>query len=168
MKFAWYLVNGSRCTVANMLEFERLPPVPAQYFRLAALSPDELAEARRSEYISDAPESGAQIRRSGIDSSTTGVREHEVRDWRVRMYAIWFCYVYENFTTIEQPLYAIEELFLEFQTNILNSDGEIWGLAQRYAGAGAWDPTAEELETYHNDLRSYYDNARRLLSNWQQ
>jgi hypothetical protein len=81
------------------------------------------------------------------------------------MYLLLFAHLYEVFFEIDQPFRAIEDLFLEFKTNILN-DGEVWGLAQLYAGCAAWEVTAQERERIHKNLRVYYDTALRLLKGW--
>jgi hypothetical protein len=65
---------------------------------------------------------------------------NDMRFWRSRMYVVWFCYVYENLAAIPRPVFAIEERFLHFQSNLL---GE---LAQPYAGAGACDENLSQEE----------------------
>ena len=50
----------------------------------------------------------------------------DLRDWRTRAYAIWFCYVYENFLIIDKPAYSVEELILEFQSpDVLDTPGAL-------------------------------------------
>ena len=61
---------------------------------------------------------------------------------------------------------SIWDRFCATSGNILNGD-RIRGLAQMYAGAGAWNLTASELKKHYKDLRIYYENAQRLLQNWQ-
>ena len=138
--------------------YPETPRVPVNYPRLNVLSQQELSEAIKFGYVKSNlppshPEGAAPCSEVGSD---------ELQDWRMRMYILLFAYVYEAFFEIEKPLRAIEDLFLEFRTNILNGD-QAWGLAQDYAGAGAWNPTQDELKRAHSDLRQYYDRALDLL-----
>ena len=151
-----------------MLHFDAAPPIPTSYKRLSALNSSELAEAVRRGYVAENPHPSADVSRQGLDSSQTGVTQHDVQDWRARIYAIWFCYLYEHLKEIRRPLYAIEELFLEFQTNLLNGGRALPGLAQLYAGAGGWqNPTAAELDQHLQRLRVYYDTALGLLESYE-
>jgi len=142
--------------------FSETPRVPESYSRLIALSPQEKAIAEQHGFILRALSTPVEKQRfippAGNDDPD---------DWRVRMYAIYFCYVYENFFEIDHALSVIEDLFLTFQTNVLNGD-RFPGLAQQYAGCGSWEPMGREaLKEQHQKLRFYYDNALRLLENWQ-
>lgn len=141
--------------------YPETPRVPVDYPRLIALSQQELGEAINYGYVkADAP---PRYPHGAFQFPENG--SNDLHDWRMRMYVLWFAYLYEIFFKIEKPLRAIEDLFLEFNTNILNR-GKRWGLAQDYAGAGAWDPTDAELKLMHSDLRQYYDNALDLLESW--
>jgi len=141
--------------------YPETPRVPIDYPRLKVLSQQELGEAIKFGYVRSTlspshPEGAMPHSEVGSD---------DLRDWRMRMYFLMFAHVYETFFEIAEPLRAIEDLFLEFRTNILNG-GKTWGLAQDYAGAGAWDPTDAELKRAHSDLRQYYDRALNLLESW--
>ena len=145
-----------------MIQFDAAPPVPSSYARLVVLTAEEVAEARRRGYIEDDVDPSAPVRRRGLDMSQTAVESDDIEDWRARMYCLWFCYVFENFNAVRRPLSAVEELFLEFQTNILDD------LAQLYAGAGAQCPIPmSERVPQQRQLKRYYDLAIRLLADWE-
>jgi len=81
------------------------------------------------------------------------------------MYVLWFCYLYENLSPDQHYLKSIEDLFLEFKSNILN--GGRWpGLAQLYAGCGADRASKKDFEFHRTNLRRYYDTAEELLKNY--
>jgi hypothetical protein len=81
------------------------------------------------------------------------------------MYVIWFCYVYENFLLIDKPLYAVEELILEFKAqSVLDMPGR--RLGELYGGAGGWEPTTLEREKELEFLKLHYTTAIALLDKW--
>lgn len=126
-------------TAGKMADFVAAPPVSRSYPRLATLTVEEIAEAGQCGYIADHTDVTGTASWSCSDplKYTSEMVEHgnDVRAWRGKLYLIWFCYVFENLNSIRRPLYAIEELFLHFQSNLIDD------LAQQFAGAGAWDET---------------------------
>src|SRR5882757_2577469 len=119
-----------------MLQFDATPAVPAKYSRLSALTAAETEKAIAAAYVQEVVDPREPVRREGLDNSFEQRADDDLKDWRTRMYAIWFCYVYENFLLIDKPLYAIEELMLEFKAqNVLDLPQR--RLATLYAGAGA-------------------------------
>ena len=145
-----------------MNHFIAAPPVPSSYSRLTALSEEEITQARHYGYVANEVDPSALVGRPCSDPllCTLEMTDHgnDIQAWRTRMYLIWFCYLFENFDAIRRPLFAIEELFLHFQTNMLDD------LAQMYAGAGAWDrdPLAD-IPRLKFGLHRYYITAIHLL-----
>jgi hypothetical protein len=90
----------------------------------------------------------------------------DLRDWRTRAYAIWFCYVYENFLIIDKPAYSVEELILEFQSpDVLDTPGA--RIATLWAGAGGSEPSSRSVRLRHVEaLRPHYLKAVALLDAW--
>jgi hypothetical protein len=74
--------------------------------------------------------------------------------------------LYENFILIDKPLYAIEELILEFQAqNVLDLPDR--RLATLYGGAGGAEPTSPTDRTRHLEfLKPHYAKAVALLDGW--
>ena len=147
-----------------MADFDAAPPVPGFYPRLAKLTAEQIAEARRYGYVVDRTDLTA----APWDSSdplkyTSEMVEHgnNLRAWRGKLYLIWFCYVFENLNSIRRPLYAIEELFLYFRSNLIDD------LAQMFAGCGAWDETItpEDWVRIRPVLQKYHARAEGLLAN---
>jgi hypothetical protein len=149
-----------------MIQFDAAPPVPLDYPRLVALAHGEVELARAAGYVAESVDPRQPVRRAGLDNYRERRAEDDLRDWRTRMYVIWFCYLYENFLLIDKPSYAIEELILEFQAqDVLDTPGR--RLATLYAGAGGGEPTSltkrsRQLQT----LAPHYAKAITLLDNW--
>ena len=146
-----------------MNSFIAAPPVPNSYSRLSALNEEEIAEARRYGYVPDSVDPSGPVGRPCSDplQHTSEMTKHgnNIRAWRARMYLIWFCYLFENLHTLRRPLYAIEELFLHFQTNILDD------LAQMYAGAAAWESDPHfDINQAKSRLHRYYAKALDFLA----
>ncbi|HLY44429.1 MAG TPA: hypothetical protein VKQ73_02525 [Stellaceae bacterium] len=154
-----------------MIQFDAAPPVPLDYPLLRALTPGEIGLARAAGYVADGVDPGAPVRRAGRDNCTEPSPDNDLRDWRTRMYVIWFCYVYENFAVIAKPLSAIEELILEFKASdvidIAPELGRVTVLGSLYAGAGGWEPTTPAQREWHiRELRPNYLKAISLLQDW--
>jgi hypothetical protein len=149
-----------------MRQFTSAPAIPVGYTRLRlALSADEVALAYQHSYVADTVDPSALVNRSGYDYSFNPPAEDDVKDWRTRIFLVWFCYVYENLRALKEPMGAIEELILEFQApEILDPPGA--RLATYYAGAAARDPiSTQELEQEVKYLAPHYRNALLLLGN---
>lgn len=147
-----------------MIRFDAAPPVPADYPKLQLLSADELTLARAYGYVADKVDPAAPVARAGRDITYDPLPGDTLDDWRVRMYVIWFCYIFENFAVIESPMGAIEELILEFRADE-NIDIPGRRLASLYAGAGAADPlAAAEMKAQIEELQLHYIKAVLLLA----
>ena len=142
-----------------MIRFDAAPPVPADYPRLYLLSADEIGLARSAGYIADNVDPAAPVGRAGRDITYDPLPGDSLEDWRVRMYVIWFCYIFENFAVIQRPMGAIEELILEFRASeIIDIPGR--RLGSLYAGAGADDPLPKsKLSWQLEQLRPHYLKA---------
>jgi hypothetical protein len=148
-----------------MIQFDAAPPVPLEYPRLTALTPEEKKQARASGYLGDMIDLRAPVRRAGLDNCTELRADDDIQDWRTRMYVIWFCYVYENFLLIDKPLYAVEELIMEFKAqSVLDTPDR--SLGHLYAGTGGWEPTTLEREKELEFLKPHYTAAIALLDKW--
>ncbi|WP_374544471.1 hypothetical protein [Rhodoblastus sp.] len=131
---------------------------------MRALNDVEMEQAERYGYISNAACPSQAVNRSGIDISFEDRHSDELSDWRVRMYLIWLCYIYEKFRELKSPLGAIEELILEFRAPTIIDRG-YYGLGQIYVGAGAEDPiTRERVEKELITLQPFYEEARQTLA----
>ena len=86
---------------------------------------------------------------------------NDLRAWPGTLYLIWFCYIFENLQAVRRPLYALEELFLHFRSNLIDD------LAQMFAGCGAWDEkiTPEDWVRIYPKLQRYHARAVGLLAN---
>jgi hypothetical protein len=149
-----------------VIQFDAAPPVPSRYPRLNALTPTEIKQARVAGYVADEVDPSSSVRRAGIDNYAEPRADDDLRDWRTRMYVVWFCYVYENLSLIGQPLYALEELVLEFKAqDVLDLPGR--RLATLYAGAGGHEPisSVDRSKQLHL-LRPHYAKAAALLDSW--
>lgn len=79
------------------------------------------------------------------------------------MYVVWFCYIYENFRVIHKPLFALEELALEFKALYL-LDPRFGSL---YAGAGGLEPASLAVREKQLELlKPLYIKAIQLLETW--
>jgi hypothetical protein len=149
-----------------MFQFDAAPAVPLRYPRLKALTATEIEKARAAAYVVEAADPREAVRRRGLNNYSEQWAYNDIEDWYTRMYAVWFCYVYENLLLIDKPLYAIEELILEFQAREA-LDLPDRRLATLYAGAGGAEPTLpgeriRQLEL----LKPHYARAVALLDNW--
>ncbi len=142
-----------------MIRFAAAPPVPTDYPRLRALSAEELGLARSCGYVADAADPASPVDRAGRDITFDPVPGDSLEDWRVRMYVIWFCYIFENFDVIRRPMGAIEELILEFRASeIIDIPGRRLGTL--YAGAGSSDPLRKSTAVLQMErLRPHYLKA---------
>lgn len=150
-----------------MIQFDAAPAVPSDYPRLNALDSHEIDQARLAAYVVDSANPSEPVQRAGADNCTETRADDDMGDWRTRMYVIWFCYVYENLLLIEKPLYAVEELVLEFKAQDVLDLPER-RLANDYAGAGGEEPpSAHKRARRLKSLRPHYDKAIQLLHAWE-
>lgn len=145
-----------------MRQFSAAPAVPIDYSRLAALSAEEIEAAVRAGYVALEVDPSAPVQRRGLENSSD-IPPDDINDWRIRMYVIWFCYIYENIDKIRRPLAALEELIFEFKaSSALDIPGS--RIATDYAGAGSVEPLSEnELGKQRVSLKPHYQKARVLL-----
>jgi hypothetical protein len=149
-----------------MIQFDAVPAMPLSYSRLAALSAPEIEQALLAGYLAPETDPAQPVRRPGLNNYMEPGPDEDLRDWRARIYVIWFCYVFENFPLIDKPLYAVEELILEFQAPAL-IDLPHERLATNYAGAGGAEPISPEERRKQIDfLKPHYDQAVTLLAAW--
>lgn len=150
-----------------MLHFEAAPPIPSDYRWLRVLVSDEIEQARARGYVADTVDPH-ELLRPGIDFSLETCPSNDIRDWRTRTYMVWFCYIYENFTKIRRPLYAIEEILLEFRVpSVIDLPDKRLGTL--YAGAGSVGPLSDsEIKKYLQDLKPHYEKAIELLTKYRQ
>jgi hypothetical protein len=148
-----------------VIQFDAAPAVPLSYARLNALASKEIEHASAAGYVARNADPHMPVKRAGIAYYDHPIEE-DLRDWRARMYLVWFCYIYEQLLDIVKPLYAIEELVLEFQSLEL-IDTPDCRLASAFAGAGARDPVnhAERMR-YRALLAPHYRKAVSLLEGW--
>ena len=97
-----------------MLEFDAAPAIRLDYFRLNILSKEESILAKNAGYI-ETIAVGVGVKRLGLDNCTEVGPEDSVRDWRIRIYLVWLCYIYEKFYQISDPMGAVSEILLEFK-----------------------------------------------------
>ena len=150
-----------------MIQFDAAPGVPSNYHRLRVLTMEEIERARFAGYVVDAGNPNEPVRRDGLDNCFDPCLVDDMLDWRIRMYIIWFCYIYENLELIPKPSGAIEEILLEFKApEILDVTGR--RLATLYAGAGATGPLpSHRVKDRLEKLRPHYDKAISLLEQFQ-
>ncbi len=149
-----------------MLQFNGATAIPIGYQRLTALTHAEIEESRRRGYIELDVNPFARVKRKGIDIYQTDLPAEDVCVWQTRVFLVWFCYVYENFIILAEPLYAVEELVLEFRgPEILDKPQK--RLATLYAGAGGEKtPLLEERLRELISLAEHYQTAVDLLTEW--
>jgi hypothetical protein len=146
-----------------MIQFNAAPAVPSNYPRLKLLTQEEIDNARIAGYVADEVDPQKPVKRAGLDNYDAPVPDIRLQDWRTRMCLIWFCYIYENFQIIPRPLYAVEELILEFK----GLDALDPRLASLYAGAGGWEPASTAKREKHlKQLKPNYTKAIHLLDSW--
>ena len=149
-----------------MIRFNAAPPVPTTYSRLSALASGEIEQARAAAYVADTVDPTGPVQRAGIDNCAEPRANDDLRDWRTRMYVVWFCYLYENLLVVERPLYALEELILEFKAQDV-LDMPDCRLATGYAGAGGAEPILPaERRRQLCSLKPHYTKAIALLDAW--
>jgi hypothetical protein len=147
-----------------VIQFDAAPAIPTDYTKLLeALSVEEIGLARAAGYVVDRTDPRSNVRRAGLDNLGQQVTRSDIRDWRTRIYTVWFCYIYENLLNIADPMGAIEEIILEFGApGVLDIAGHRLGTL--YAGAGSSDPlAASELQVQLEKLRSHYARGVELL-----
>lgn len=150
----------------TMLQFDAAPAVPYNYPRLMALTVAEIEQACVAGYVAETVDPREPVCREGLNNYLDQRAGDDLNDWRTRMYVVWFCYVYENLLVIDKPVYAIEELILEFMAQDVLDLPER-RLATLYAGAGGWEPTSIQERTRHLEvLKPHYSKAVVLLGNW--
>ena len=150
-----------------MIKFTSLPAIPANYPRLDALTPSEVSLARADGYIEDEVNVSEPVNRAGVDFSFQPLTTRDLGNWRTKVYLIWFCFVYENLSTMRKPMGAIEELITEFKAPDILDTGYT-RLGSLYAGAGAADPlTSGDLQQEIVRLKTHYDRAVELLQSIQ-
>lgn len=145
-----------------MIEFDAAPAIPLNYHRLRALSPEEIQLARSSGYIAQSVDPSDPVRRTGIDNYSQPLLG-DIRDWRTRVYIIWFCYIYENLDKIAKPFEAVEEIIMEFRApDVIDMPGRRLGTL--YAGMGGTNPASvSERKHSQERLKPHYDKALALL-----
>jgi hypothetical protein len=149
-----------------MIQFDAAPPIPAAYPRLNALTSAEIKQAREAGYVADEVDPRSPVQRAGLNNCEEARADDDLRDSRTRTYVVWFCYVYENLSLIERPLYAIEELVLEFKAqDVLDLPKRRLGTL--YAGVGGAHPiSSAERNKQLQLLRPHYIKAIALLDSW--
>jgi len=147
-----------------VIQFDAAPAIPSDYPRLRhALSDEEINRAREAGYVADGMDLQIEVRRAGLDNCGELPPLDDILDWRIRVYVVWFCFIYENFLTILKPMGAIEEIILEFKApNVLDTADRRLGTL--YAGAGSEDPLpTSRLNAQLEELRPQYDRAIQIL-----
>jgi hypothetical protein len=115
--------------------------------------------------VADEVDPAAQVIRGGVDFSFAPVPSDDLRDWRTRMYLIWFCYAYENIMLMRKPLFALEELILEFKAPGI-IDMPYRRLGSLYAGAGGFSDSDADRAEHLESLKPHYERATALLVDW--
>jgi hypothetical protein len=150
-----------------MIRFDAAPAVPVDYHRLRVLTVEEIERARSAAYVADVSDPREPARRGGLNNYPRPYFDDDIFDWRLRMYIVWFCYIYENLSLIRKPLGAIEEILWEFKApEILDLPGR--RLASLYAGAGTAALSAHDLKNQLEYLKPHYDKACCLLAQFHQ
>ena len=146
-----------------MLYFDAAPAVPLSYSRLKVLTAAEISIAQASGYVGEEADLEVNQKRPGLAYDDDFVPDDSLTDWRTRMYIVWFCYIYENFTAVRKPFFAIEELILEFR----GLDALHPNFGSLYAGAGGWEPLSPEAHQKALAwLEPLYFKAIYLLGTW--
>jgi hypothetical protein len=148
-----------------MIQFDAAPGVPSSYQWLVALGAEEVAEAERRGYVMDKTDPSEPVCRPGIDNCFELIQD-SMQDWRARMYVIWFCYIFDHFEEISKPLFAIEEIILEFKApDLVDLPGKRLGTL--YAGAGGAEPVSKSNRARHVEfLTPHHAKAIAMLTTW--
>jgi hypothetical protein len=145
-----------------MIQFDVAPPVPSDYHRLGVLTPEEIENARSAAYVADGIDPLSPVCREGLNNYDDPYLGDNIFDWRVRMFIIWFCYLYENFSLIHNQLGAIEEILLEFKVpGIVDLPGRI--LSTMYAGSFYGDLPDDGVAFQLGLLKPHYEKGIELL-----
>jgi len=145
-----------------MIWFDAAPPMPSEYPFLRALNAVEIGYALKAGYVADGVDPSAPVKRGGLNNDEDDPPPDDIRDWRIRTYVIWFCYIFENADIIAKPLLSLEELIQEFKApEILDTETRrIGGL---YAGVGNEDSVHPDRRRFQIGLRPHYNLALKLL-----
>jgi hypothetical protein len=150
-----------------MKRFDCIPAIPNNYHRLQSLTMAEVNQAYSFSYVADSDDPSEPVIREGIDTSLVPYPGDAVSDWRVRIYLVWFCYIYENLNVIQNPNGAIDELVYEFQgIDIIDLPGR--RLATLYAGTGHTPLSDDERKRETEFLKPHYEKAIRLIEKFDQ
>jgi len=95
-----------------MRQFDATPLVPLSYPRLEVLTKDEIKLATAASYVAETSDPGEPVRRNGLDNYDWPYLDDDLSDWCIRMYVVWFCYLYESLYLIHKPMGSIEELLM--------------------------------------------------------
>jgi hypothetical protein len=149
-----------------MRQFDAAPPIPIDYPRLRSLATEEVELAISASYVAETSDPRKPVRRQGLDNYDWPYLGDYIRDWRIRTYIIWFCYLYESLHLLKKPLTSIEELLMEFKApEILDLPGR--RLATLYTGVSAADPlSADQIDDQRKKLKSHYDKSLSILEKW--
>ena len=146
-----------------MIRFTSLPAIPANYPGLDVLTQSEVGLARADGYVEDESNVSESVNRAGVDFSFQPLTPGDLGNWRTKVYLVWFCFVYENLSTMRKPMGAMEELVSEFKAPDILDIGDI-RLGSLYAGAGAADPLAScDLQKEIVRLKPHYTRAVELF-----
>lgn len=150
-----------------METFYAAPAVPSDFHLVSAvLSDDEIKQAQNAGYIRANSNVGDELPRGGIDV-LTDEPPVDIDDWRIRMFLIWFMYIFETMDILEKPMGALEEVLWEFKApDILDLPGRKH-LAALYAGAWDFDPlSTSEIERERSFLLPYYQKALHVVAEY--
>ena len=144
-----------------MKRFNGVPVIPANYPRVRVLTEDEIDQARSFAYVAGTSDPRTPARREGADTSLAPYHSYDISDWRIRIYIVWFCYIFQNYNLIHDPRTAICELILEFKAPDI-VDLACSRLASLYSGAGISPLSDYERKSDIEYLKPHYEKAIRL------
>lgn len=146
-----------------MREFHAAPPIPRSYHWLDIITKEEIEYAILASYVADTANPADPVKRDGLDNYDWPYLRDDIQDWRIRIYIVWFCYLYEALHMMQRPLRALEEVLVEFKApQILDLAGR--RLATLYSGVGLADPlSTNELKNQRQKLKPHYDKAIGIL-----
>lgn len=149
-----------------MVEFEAAPAIPRDYKNLDVLTIEEVRKAELAGYVAASSDLGVIFKRSG-EREEMWTPPQDIKDWRLRVCLVWFCYIYENLEKLARPLGAIEEMLFEFKFPKILDIPEHEYLGHTYAGAAAFDPiTAKELVQEKQYLAPHYLDALAAIDSY--